>query len=222
MTAVVSLGSNLGDRLAQLRRGLEVLSLHLPVLTVSSVYETAAVGLTDQPDFLNVVATLGTEDAEAAFVAARSPHTRKVRLRIGFVLGRDGGALPVLTKLTKLFLGGAAGDGSQYISWIHLADLVQMFVTAVEGETLSGVFNAVAPNAVTNAEFMRELRHVWHRPWSPPVPKLAVKLGAWLMRSEPSLALISQRCLPGRFSAAGFSFQFSNLPAALNDLCRQP
>jgi hypothetical protein len=162
------------------------------------------------------------DDWEAAFVAAKSPDTRKVTLRIGFVLGRDGGALPVLTRLTKLFLGGAAGDGRQYISWIHLADLVQMFVAAVEGETLPGVFNAVAPNAVTNAEFMRELRHVWHRPWSPPVPKLAVKLGAWLMRSEPSLALISQRCLPGRFYAAGFSFQFPDLPAALNDLCRQP
>jgi 2-amino-4-hydroxy-6-hydroxymethyldihydropteridine diphosphokinase len=81
MTAVVSLGSNLGDRLAQLRRGLEVLSLHLPVLTVSSVYETAAVGLTDQPDFLNVVAMLGTEDAEAAFVAAQAAEAAQGRLR---------------------------------------------------------------------------------------------------------------------------------------------
>jgi 2-amino-4-hydroxy-6-hydroxymethyldihydropteridine diphosphokinase len=78
---VVSLGSNLGDRLASLRRGLEVLSLHLPVVSVSSVYATDAVGVTDQPDFLNVVALLGSDDPEAAFVAAQSAETAQGRLR---------------------------------------------------------------------------------------------------------------------------------------------
>lgn len=81
MTAVVSLGSNLGDRLGRLRRGLEILSLHLPVLAVSGVYETAAVGVTDQPDFLNLVAILATDDAEAAFVAAQDAETTQGRLR---------------------------------------------------------------------------------------------------------------------------------------------
>lgn len=78
---MVSLGSNLGDRLASLRRGLEVLSLHLPVVSVSSVYATDAVGVTDQPDFLNVVALLGSDDPEAAFVAAQSAETAQGRLR---------------------------------------------------------------------------------------------------------------------------------------------
>jgi 2-amino-4-hydroxy-6-hydroxymethyldihydropteridine diphosphokinase len=81
MTAVLSLGSNLGDRLGQLRRGLAVLSLHLPIVAVSGVYETAAVGVTDQPDFLNLVATLGTDDAETAFVAAQAAETAQGRLR---------------------------------------------------------------------------------------------------------------------------------------------
>ena len=81
MTAVVSLGSNLGDRLASLRRGLEVLSLHLPVVAVSAVYETTAVGVTDQPDFLNIIAMLGTDDPEAAFVAAQSAEIAQGRLR---------------------------------------------------------------------------------------------------------------------------------------------
>ena len=152
--------------------------------------------------------------------AAKTPDTRQVTLRIGFVLGRAGGALPVLTKLTKFFLGGAVGSGKQFISWIHLADLVQMFVAAVENEKLSGTFNAVAPNAVTNAEFMRELRGALHRPWSPPAPEFAVKLGARLMGSEPSLALVSQRCEPKRFREAGFEFQYSNLSSALENLCR--
>jgi 2-amino-4-hydroxy-6-hydroxymethyldihydropteridine diphosphokinase len=81
MTAIISLGSNLGDRLAQLRRGLEVIRLHVPVLAVSPVYETGAVGVTDQPAFLNVVARLGTDSAEQAFVAAQAAEQSQGRLR---------------------------------------------------------------------------------------------------------------------------------------------
>jgi len=157
---------------------------------------------------------------EGAFAAANAPKTRKVVLRIGFVLGSDGGALPVLGRLTKWFLGGAAGGGRQYISWIHLADLVRMFAAAVERENMTGTFNAVAPGAVTNAEFMRELRRALHRPWSPPVPAFAVRLGARLMKSEPSLALAGQRCVPGKFLEVEFPFQFSHLRAALENLRR--
>jgi len=159
-------------------------------------------------------------DWENAFAGADLPQTRKVTLRIGFVLGRESGALPVLARLTKWFLGGSVGSGRQYISWIHLADLVQMFIAAIERENLSGIFNAVAPNPATNAEFMRELRRALHRPWSPPAPEFAVRLGAKLMGSEPSLALTSQRCVPKRFVETGFDFQFPQLAPALADLCR--
>jgi uncharacterized protein (TIGR01777 family) len=155
---------------------------------------------------------------ENAFHAAATPTTRKVALRIGFVLGRDGGALPVLNRLTKLFLGGAVGNGRQYISWIHLADLAQMLITAVENKALSGTYNGVAPKPVTNAAFMRELRRACHRPWSPPVPAFAVRLGSRLLQSEASLALISCRAVPQRFIEAGFQFQFPDLNAALKDL----
>jgi uncharacterized protein (TIGR01777 family) len=155
---------------------------------------------------------------EGAFDSAKTPATRKVLLRIGFVLGRDGGALPVLEKLTKCFLGGSAGSGGQFISWIHIADLTRMFVEAIERAALSGTFNVVVPQPVTNQEFMRELRRALYRPWSPPVPELAVRLGAWLMDSEPSLALDSQRCAPKHFLGAGFEFQFSELRPALENL----
>jgi NAD dependent epimerase/dehydratase family enzyme len=104
-----------------------------------------------------------------------------------------------------------------------LADLVRMFVTSVNDGTLTGTFNAVAPDPVTNREFMRELRRTLHRPWSPPAPEFAVKLGARLMGSEPSLALISQRCSSRKFVKAavqtGFQFQFPGLAPALRDLC---
>ncbi len=157
---------------------------------------------------------------EKAFNAADTPATRKVTLRIGFVLGREGGALPVLSKLTKNFLGGSVGKGKQFISWIHLEDLTRMFIAAIEREDLTGTYNAVGLNPEMNRDFMRELRHVLHRPWSPPVPEFAVRLGARWMKSEPSLALDSQCCAPIRFLEAGFDYKFSRLRPALEDLCR--
>jgi hypothetical protein len=157
---------------------------------------------------------------EAAFDSVVAPATRKVTLRIGFVLGREAGALPVLSKLTKFFLGGAVGNGRQFISWIHLADLVQIFLAAIENEKLAGTFNAVAPQPVTNADFMRELRRVLDRPWSPPAPVFAVKAGSWLLGTEASLALVSQRCSSQKIQATGFGFQFSEVRAALENLCR--
>lgn len=157
---------------------------------------------------------------EAACSAAVLPKTRKVILRIGVVLGREGGAFPVLAKLTKWFLGGTAGSGKQFISWIHLADLTRMVAMVAENERFSETFNAVAPNAVTNADFMRALRRALHRPWSPPAPKLAVELGARMMGTAPALVLSGQRCAPKRFSEAGFQFAFPDLGTALTDLCQ--
>jgi uncharacterized protein (TIGR01777 family) len=158
---------------------------------------------------------------ENAFNSVDAPKTRRVLLRIGFVLGRDGGALPVLSKLTKRFLGGRVGNGRQFISWIHIADLARMFVESIERENLTGTFNAVGLNPEMNRFFMSELRRVLHRPWSPPVPEFAVRLGARWMNTEPSLALTSQCCAPIRFIEAGFEYQYSKLRPALENLCRK-
>jgi len=128
--------------------------------------------------------------------------------------------LPVLARLTRFFLGGRVGHGRQYISWIHVSDLARIFVEAIERSDLSGVFNATGPNPATNAEFMRDLRRVLHRPWSPPVPAWATRVGAFLMRTEPSLALTGRRCCPKRFLESGFQFEFPELRGALADLYR--
>ena len=157
---------------------------------------------------------------EGAFDAMQLPGTRKVVLRTGFVLGRNGGALQLLEKLTRLFLGGAVGNGRQFMSWIHVADVVRMFVAAIEQSELTGALNATAPEPVTNSDFMRALRRTLHRPWSPPVPAPFVRLGATLMGSDGDLALLSYRCLPRRFVGHGFAFQFPNLNTALADLYR--
>jgi len=155
---------------------------------------------------------------EAAFNSAPTPKTRRVLLRIGFVLGRDGGALPVLAGLVKWFLGGTVGSGKQFISWIHVLDLSRMFIEVIESDELAGTFNAVGPNPATNREFMRELRRALHRPWSPPAPAWAVNIGSRLMGTEPSLALTGCRVAPKRFFEAGFKFQFPELSGALENL----
>ena len=155
---------------------------------------------------------------EGEFHKVAAAGMRKVVMRIGIVLDSRSGALPVLGRLTRLFLGGRVGDGRQYVSWIHVADLTRMFVEAIERPELSGVFNVTGPNPVTNAEFMRELRRALHRPWSPPVPAFATRIGALFMRTEPSLALTGRRCRPRRFLESGFQFEFPELRGALTDL----
>ena len=155
---------------------------------------------------------------EAAFNAETTPHTRKVLYRISFVLGHGGGALRMLTRLTKCFLGGAIGSGRQYISWLHVEDMNRLWRRAIEDESMSGVYNATSPHAVTNAVFMRELRRALHRPWSPPLPAFLVPIGCLFLRTEPVLALTGRRGIPARLSEAGFAFCHTGLPAALHDL----
>lgn len=155
---------------------------------------------------------------EAAVNSLNLPHTRTVLLRIGFALGKDGGVLQTLAGFTRRFLGGSAGSGNQYVSWIHIADLNEMFKTAIEDIAINGVYNATGPGPVTNREFMRQLRSVIGRPWSPPVPSWAVEIGAFIMRTEASLALTGRRCVPARFLECGFRFHFPELRPALTDL----
>jgi uncharacterized protein (TIGR01777 family) len=155
---------------------------------------------------------------ERAFDATPSPQTRRVLLRMSFVLGRTGGVLKMLATLTRCFLGGSVGSGGQYISWIHIDDLMRMFVRAIEDDSIAGVFAATGPTPVTNAQFMRSLRRALHRPWSPPTPAWAVHVGSFFLRTEPVLALTGRRVTPKRWHDAGFAFAFSDLDAAFADL----
>jgi uncharacterized protein (TIGR01777 family) len=155
---------------------------------------------------------------EHAFATHPTPNTRRVTLRISFVLGRDGGALSMLSKLTKCFLGGAVGTGRQYISWVHIDDLVRLVIRAIEDESMSGIYNVATPNPQTNADFMREFRRAHGRPWCPPTPALLVRLGCFILRTEPVLALTGRRVLPKRLNDAGFAFRFPELPDALTDI----
>ena len=137
---------------------------------------------------------------EAAFNRLPLPKTRRVLLRLGVVLHPDGGLLKMMARLTRLFLGGQIADGAQYVSWIHMSDLCHMFLAALEHAEITGTHNGCAPKPVTNGELMTRLRETLHRPWSPAVPRFAVKIGAALIGTDPSLALVSQRAFRGTFS----------------------
>jgi NAD dependent epimerase/dehydratase family enzyme len=92
-----------------------------------------------------------------------------------------------------------------------------MFHWGIEREGTSGTYNATGPTPVTNAVFMRALRRAVRRPWSPPTPAPLVRVGAFFMRTEPSLALTGRRCVPARFAAQGFTFAHPDLDETLRD-----
>lgn len=157
---------------------------------------------------------------EEAFNRCEVPSTRKVLFRIGFVLGLSGGALEPLARLARFGLGGSAGSGQQYISWLHSADLNRMLLWAIDSKDAVGTYNAAGPTPVTNAEFMATLRRAVGRPWSPRVPAWMVKEGARAMRTEPELVLSGRRCIPRRLLEQGFQFTYPDLNVALADILK--
>ncbi|HSJ00813.1 MAG TPA: TIGR01777 family oxidoreductase [Verrucomicrobium sp.] len=158
---------------------------------------------------------------EKAFAEAPTPRTRKVLYRISFVLGHGGGALQMLVNLTRCFLGGAIGNGRQYISWIHEEDMNRLWQRAIEDPAMNGTYNATSNDPVPNATFMKELRRALRRPWTPPLPAWLVPLGCWMLRTEPVLALTGRRGVPARLLAEGFQFHHPELRPALTQLFRQ-
>jgi len=145
---------------------------------------------------------------------------RQIILRTGVVLSSKGGVLAPFVLQNRLFAGGPLGSGKQWISWIHLQDLVGVFrfMLAHEntaGEGLQGVFNATSPEPVTNAEFGRTVSRLMHRPYWLPAPAFALRL---VLGSMSTLVLDGQRVIPRRLLQMGFEFQFPTLEKALQDL----
>ena len=130
-------------------------------------------------------------------------------------LARDGGALAKMALPFKLGVGGVLGDGRQYMSWVHLDDVVAMLVRAIDDATIVGAFNAV-PGAVTNAEFTKALGRALHRPTFLPVPRFAAKLAFGSELADEAL-LASAKVVPERLRALGFAWRFAELDRALAD-----
>ena len=157
---------------------------------------------------------------EAATDPAARAGIRVVRLRIGMVLSRRGGALGAMLTPFRLGAGGPVGSGVQWVSWIAIDDLVGATLHALATESLAGPVNAVAPEPVTNRELARTLGRVLRRPALLPLPAVAARLLFGQMADE--LLLASARVEPARLRATGFTFRHARLEDALRHELGRP
>jgi len=160
-------------------------------------------------DWLAEVCARWERQAETAMLG-----TRLVIVRTGLVLDAEGGALAKMLPPFKAGLGGPIGSGRQYMPWIHLDDLVGMYMAAIDHPDFHGPLNASAPEPVTNKQFAKALGKAINRPAVAPVPGFTIKL----MYGEMSqIVLNGVRMVPGRAAELGYDFQHPDLDEALRD-----
>lgn len=143
---------------------------------------------------------------------------RKIALRMSIVLGSGGGALNPFINLSRLGFGGPMGDGDQKFSWVHVDDVVDAISYAFEHPGISGPVNVAAPEVVTNAEMMRQVRAALGRPWGVPLPAWALEGGARIIRTETELVLKSRWVESRVLRDAGFEFAYPSLTTALGQI----
>ena len=153
---------------------------------------------------------------EMAAHRAEALGLRVITLRTGMVLGRDGGAFPLLRRVFACGLGGRLGSGRQWMAWIHINDAVQLLLKAITTETVSGPVNFCAPEAVTNAEFTQKLAAALHRPAFFHAPAFALRLLLRGMADE--MLLGGQRVIPRMASEMDYRFEHPTLSPALASL----
>jgi uncharacterized protein (TIGR01777 family) len=159
---------------------------------------------------------------ERAFDEVILERTRKIALRSAMTLSPDpGGVFDTLLGLVRRGLGGSAGDGRQFMSWIHYEDFLEAVHWLIDREDIEGVVNMAAPNPLPNAEFMRILRGACGTSFGLPAAKWMLEIGAVFMRTETELILKSRRVVPGRLLEHGFRFRFPAWGDAARDLCQQ-
>ncbi len=164
-------------------------------------------------DFLASVA----QDWENSTRGVAGLGVRHVIMRTGVVLTPKGGVINPFLLQHRLFVGGPLGSGKQWMSWVHIQDLVNSFRFFLERADASGVFNITAPEPVTNATFGRTLGKVMRRPYWLPVPSFALKI---LLGEMSTIVLTGQRVVPRRLLEMGFQFQYPGLRQALEDLLK--
>ncbi|AZE87484.1 TIGR01777 family oxidoreductase [Pseudomonas orientalis] len=152
---------------------------------------------------------------EETAARAEALGIRVVLVRTGLVLAAEGGFLSRLLLPFKLALGGPIGNGRQWMPWVHIQDQIALIDFLLHKADARGPYNACAPHPVRNREFARTLGQVLHRPAFMPMPAFALKVG---LGELSGLLLGGQKAVPERLLAAGFTFQFTELRAALDDL----
>jgi uncharacterized protein len=238
VTAIINLaGASIAGRWTQKRKrrildsrlhclrtlgaGLDQIGTH----SISSLISASAIGvyphsLTEyyrederavDNSFLGEVVTAWENEADAL----AKYHLKIAKIRTGLVLSGQGGALPKISKPVKNYAGAAFGSGEQWQSWIHIHDLAGIFLFILEHQ-LEGVYNAVAPNPVTNNKLIREIAAVLHKPLLlPNIPKFMLQL---MLGEMAYMLLSSQRVSSKKLENKGFSFEHSNIRHALEQL----
>ncbi len=166
----------------------------------------------------NFLAEICSEWERATQVAADN-GVRVVNLRLGVVLSTAGGGLTKMLLPFRMGGGGILGDGSQYMSWIALDDVLGAIHHALMTEAISGPVNAVTPNPVTNTQFTKTLGAVLNRPTVVPMPAFAARLAFGQMADE--LLLASAQVTPEQLQATGYTFHLPDLEAALRHVLRR-
>jgi uncharacterized protein len=156
-------------------------------------------------------------DWEREASAALEHGVRVVSVRTGVVLSKSGGALAKMLPPFRLGVGGPVAGGRQYLPWIHIDDLVGIYLAAVDNEDWTGPANAAAPEPVTNAEFSKALGRALHRPAIAPVPAFAIRL---LYGDMAEIVTEGQRAIPARALQLGYTFAHPDLDEALADALR--
>jgi uncharacterized protein (TIGR01777 family) len=154
-------------------------------------------------------------DWEGSTLGVEALGLRRVVVRTGIVLARDGGALPPMLPLFRFFAGGPLGSGRQVWSWISMADEVAAMAWLLENKTASGVYNLTAPTPATMAEIGHTLAKVLKRPYWLPAPAFALRL---VLGEMSSLVLDSQNIYPQRLLDSGYAFQYTQLKGAIESL----
>ena len=154
-------------------------------------------------------------DWEREAMEAERHGVRVVCLRIGIVLADDGGALEQMVPIFRLGAGGKLGSGQQWMSWIHVDDVVGLLLWAAQTAEVSGPINAVAPHPVRNSQFTKLLAQALQRPAFMPVPEFGLRL---LFGEKTSIIMASQQVYPKRAESSGYSFEYPQLKGALDNI----
>ncbi len=170
----------------------------------------------DSPPGNNFLADV-TKRWENEAVKVEPLLVRQVSLRIGIVLSTEGGALERMITPFKYFVGGPLGSGKQWFPWIHIDDLVNLFLFALNNENVSGPINAVAPESINMKEFCKKMGKVMHRPSLFKVPAPVLK---FMFGEGADVILSGNNIIPKKALELGYEFEFDNTSAALNDLLK--
>jgi uncharacterized protein len=200
------------ERIASIMRTMETPPPVVVNASGISLYGHSGGTVFDESSPVKPADFLGRTVVEWEKAADRIPAQRLVKLRIGLVLARKGGAFPLLRLPYRLFGGGRMGSGEQGMPWIHVQDMVGQIVFSLDNPKISGPLNGVAPDPVTNDEFGRTLARVTHRPHWFHVPAGLMKLALGEMST---LVLTGQKAIPRKSLDHGYVFAFPKLEDAL-------